>query len=75
MDDVEFKESVRQGVILRFKVDRIKLGNTSVTYQVEVNDVSEGKQPSTIFKTNVTFVALSEEGEDGRPRAIDRSAG
>jgi len=57
MDKVEFKRSVRQGSILRFSVEKVKKGNTSVTYQV---DVYKGNDPSNekkqIFTTRVTLV-------------------
>ena len=61
MDQVEFKKSVRQGTILKFRVDRVKQGSTSVTYSVEVFGGDDSpEQP--IFSTNVTFVRVDEEG-------------
>jgi len=61
MDEVEFKKSVRQGTILKFRVERVKVGSTSVTYSVKVfgdDDSPEG----LIFSTDVTFVRVDKEG-------------
>ena len=36
MDRVEFRKSVKQGVILKIKTDRVREGDTSVQYAAEV---------------------------------------
>jgi hypothetical protein len=36
MDRVEFRHGVKQGTILRFHVEKTRVGNTSVSYQVYV---------------------------------------
>jgi len=63
MDKVEFRRTVRQGSILSFDVNKVKEGNTSVQYGVEVssNDLESG-QEEVIFSTHVTFVRIDEQG-------------
>jgi acyl-CoA hydrolase len=63
MDRVEFKKSVRQGSILRFAVDRSKIGRSSVLYQVKVfcDDIELGTE-EPVFTTKVSFVCLDDLG-------------
>jgi len=63
MDRVEFRRSVRQGVILRFDSRRARLGRTSVQYQVEVfaDDPQSGREEA-IFSTGVSFVCIDRQG-------------
>jgi len=63
MDKVEFRRTVRQGSILSFDVNKVKEGNTSVQYGVEVssNDLESGEE-EVIFSTHVTFVRIDEQG-------------
>lgn len=64
MDRVEFRKSVKNGSILRFMVERLKTGNTSVKYTVNV--FSEGittGNDEAVFTTNVTFVNVDAEGK------------
>ncbi len=58
MDDVSFKKSVREGSILHFRSERVRLGTTSVTYHVAV---CSGELE--IFSTHVTMVRVDEKGE------------
>ena len=64
MDRVEFKQSVKQGTILRFVVQKQKQGRTSVQYEVNVyrgeQNVDENKD--SIFVTRVTLVRINEQG-------------
>ncbi len=64
MDRVEFRKSVREGTILRFQIELVRPGNTSVQYQVTVyaDDPDSGAEAS-IFGTRVTFVCLDEQGQ------------
>ena len=64
MDEVEFRKSVRKGTILRFQVDCITRGTTSVKSQVDVSreDIESGTIES-IFSTTVTFVRVDEKGK------------
>ena len=61
MDKVEFRTAVRQGTILRFLVTRVRLGKTSVTYEVDVANGSDPSAPS-IFSTHVTLVRVDDAG-------------
>ena len=64
MDRVEFRKSVRQGTILRFNCERTKVGNTSVTYKVDVFKAnSSSGDTDSVFATNVTMVRVDEEGK------------
>ena len=64
MDRVEFRRSVRGGSILKFLVERIKIGTTSVQYVVNVfhEDVRIGGE-RMVFSTHVTFVCIDNEGK------------
>ncbi len=61
LDNVEFRHSVKEGAILKIRSTRTKLGNSSVSYQV---DVFNELDPATevIFSTSVTFVRVDEMG-------------
>jgi acyl-CoA hydrolase len=63
MDRVEFRHPVRGGAILRFDVQRDRVGTTSVQYTVNVfaDDLDSGREES-VFSTHVTFVCLDGEG-------------
>lgn len=64
MDDVEFRKSVRQGAILRFDVERGKIGTTSVQYSVKVFSDSLGVgEGESVFSTAITFVCLDAKGK------------
>jgi len=68
MNRVEFRKSVRQGVILRFAIQRSRRGNSSVQYEVMVyaENPDSGLEES-IFSTGVSFVCVDEQG---RKRSI-----
>lgn len=63
MDKVEFRKSVRQGTVLRFKSRRAKEGETSVQYTVKVyaDDLASGTEEA-VFSTHVSFVCLDAAG-------------
>ncbi len=63
MDKVEFRKSVRQGTVLRFKSRRARVGKTSVQYTVKVysDNLTTGTEES-VFSTHVTFVCLDGAG-------------
>ena len=65
MDNVEFRQSVRQGSILRFVVEPCKRGRTSVQYTAKVfcEQIETGGGEALIFSTNVSFVCLNDAGE------------
>jgi len=65
MDSIEFRKSVKEGSILRFLVERAKIGKTSVQYAVNVfhEDIASGDiRAKVVFSTHVTFVCLDNEG-------------
>jgi acyl-CoA hydrolase len=65
MDSIEFRKSVKEGSILRFLVERVKIGKTSVQYAVNVfhEDIANGDiKAKGVFSTHVTFVCLDNEG-------------
>ena len=64
MDRVEFRQTVTKGTILKFNCEKVKTGNTSVCYHVEVTNAnSDDSEPSTIFSTNVTLVRVDQNGD------------
>lgn len=60
METVEFHHSVREGTILEFNCEKVRKGNTSVTYDVKVFDRKSNRD--AIFSTRVTFVAVDNNG-------------
>lgn len=71
MDRVEFRESVRQGAILRFHVAKVAVGDTSVTYAVDAFSKPFSPDPERqVFSTRVTFVRV---GPDGKKLSLPRS--
>lgn len=63
MDEVNFKKSVRQGTILKFVVERTKIGRTSVQYKVTAIRENTGQgDEETVFSTHVTLVHVDEYG-------------
>jgi acyl-CoA hydrolase len=64
MDKVEFKKSVRKGTILKFIVEKMKQGNTSVEYEINVfRKKSEQGEDEMIFSTHLTMVSVDEQGQ------------
>ena len=69
---VEFRQSIRKGSILRFDTTRVRVGNTSVDYRVEV--AREGMEQGSAFGTTVTLVRVDESGQKKRlPQPADDS--
>lgn len=63
MDRVEFRKSIRGGTILRFETTKKRVGRTSVEYTVQVfTEKIENRERVMAFSTNITFVAVDEEG-------------
>jgi acyl-CoA hydrolase len=63
MDKVEFKQSVREGTILKFRTERTRTGRTSVTYLVDVDAGTGVSLGLSIFSTHVTLVRVDESGQ------------
>lgn len=64
MDKVEFRKNIRNGTILKFIIERGRVGTTSVQYGVLVfrgnGDVCDNE---LLFSTNVTFVNVDGQGQ------------
>ena len=76
MDRIEFNKSVREGSILSFRTEKVRVGRTSVNYLVEVfrarskssqadspHSQSEQGENESIFSTTVTLVRVDEAGQ------------
>ena len=63
MDSVSFTESVSNGDVITFDINRLKMGHTSVTYSVDVTalGVPTGIRRD-VFHTNVTFCNTDGKG-------------
>ncbi|NCO35725.1 MAG: acyl-CoA thioesterase [Armatimonadetes bacterium CG2_30_59_28] len=67
LDGVEFKKTVRGGTILRFVVEKMKTGNTSVQYQVNVfRRRPDEDEIEEVFSTRVTLVCVDSDGKKTR---------
>jgi acyl-CoA hydrolase len=63
LDNVEFRQSVKEGTILTFLAEKAKAGNTSVQYQMSVFLTgTETGEKEMIFSTHVTYVRIDEYG-------------
>lgn len=72
MENSEFRHPVPNGSILRFRIELVHTGTTSVVYSVDVfADAPGGSTEELIFTNRVTFVALD---ENGNKTALNRSA-
>ena len=67
MDNIQFRRPVSNGTILRFKMEPVRQGNTSVTYAAEVyKSTPASRDEQMVFSTHVTFVSVNENGEKVR---------
>ncbi len=70
LDKVEFRHGVREGSILRFNIELLKEGVSSVTYQANVyRRAFECCEDVHVFSTNATLVNVDEQG---KKRAINK---
>src|SRR5688572_24634764 len=67
-----FKQPVQIGDLLSFYVDLVKIGNTSITVNVEVYAERRPSDPTVVRVTEatLTYVAID---RDGRPRPVPRA--
>ena len=64
LDNVHFQHAIHHGDILRFTVQEIKRGRTSVSYGVEVfGEKSTHSSDLVLFATNISFVSVDETGQ------------
>lgn len=65
MDKVEFHHRVQEGSILKLAVEEVKVGRTSVTYQVDVvclQTAGHEGSPEPVFSNQVTMVRVDTDG-------------
>ncbi len=63
MDEIVFRHPVLNGSILRFHIELLRRGKTSVTYAVEVfADAPGAAAEQKVFTTRVTFVRVDRSG-------------
>ncbi len=64
LDTVVFRKSIRMGSVLKFDINRTRVGNTSAVYSVKVfSDSIENGAEELVFETNITFVNIDESGK------------
>jgi acyl-CoA hydrolase len=63
MNRVEFRKTAGDGAILRFEVQRVHVGHSSVTYEVHVfRRALHADSEEPIFSTAITFVRVDDQG-------------
>ena len=63
MDNVSFKQKVLNGEVLKFDVQVVKKGSSSVEYFIQVFGETRSKNPNTVlFETSLTFVSVDKAG-------------
>lgn len=60
LDEVYFRANVKEGSILEFDLEKVKEGNTSVQFQVDVYSNLRSDEKILIFETKITMVNLDE---------------
>lgn len=63
LDNVVFRHRIVSGEILRFVVERQRLGNSSVEYRVQVFGTTRPEPQNTLFETQITFVNTDNQGQ------------
>jgi len=63
LDEVTFRHQIVTGQILRFQCQQTRIGNTSVSYQVQVYGERYRRDlHKVLFETNITFVCVDDAG-------------
>jgi len=63
LDHVEFRHPIKQGQILKFKCNKTRVGNTSVTYNVKVVGARYNRDSDQVlFENNISFVCVDGQG-------------
>ncbi len=63
MSEVRFKKSVHPKSVLRFESERTRIGNTSVTYHMDVfSRPIDSAAEELVFHTDITFVRVDGVG-------------
>lgn len=67
--NVEFRHPIRKGQILRFSCDKIRVGKTSVTYNVKVYAARyQTDKDKVLFENTISFVCVDEAGNKTKVR-------
>jgi acyl-CoA hydrolase len=62
LDDVAFKNPIREGEILCFDIIQSKKGNSSITYQVKIIGEKLAPKQQVLFQTSIVFVNVDKDG-------------
>lgn len=63
MQDVQFRQGISVGEVLRFAVERVHTGQTSVRYRVRAHGLVLAADPAQVlFETVITFVNVDAAG-------------
>jgi acyl-CoA hydrolase len=64
LDNVVFRKPIKVGYILCFDVVRVRLGTTSVSYDIKVFNAKDHTQKDDLlFETHIVFVNVNAEGK------------
>lgn len=64
LDNVVFRKPIKVGYILCFEVNQVRLGHTSIEYQVRVFNAREDvKGENLLFETKIVFVNVDKTGK------------
>jgi acyl-CoA thioesterase YciA len=69
IDTLEFKKPVKEGDIIRFYGETVKIGTSSLTIKIKVTRNNKDNTFETVCETQIVFVNIDEEGN---PRPIDK---
>ncbi len=73
MEAVSFMKSVPNGAIVTFEINRIRIGKTSVTYQVDVTAREMfARESYEVFHTKITLCAVNAQGEKTTLKSLER---
>jgi acyl-CoA hydrolase len=62
LDDVTFKNPIREGEILCFDIRQSQKGNSSVTYEVKIIGEKLAPKGQILFQTSIVFVNVDPDG-------------
>jgi acyl-CoA hydrolase len=64
MDNVEFRERIQIGEVLRLCVDQTHVGTTSVRYRIQAfGTVHSSARDTALFETGIAFVNVDDRGQ------------
>ncbi|PLX82919.1 MAG: acyl-CoA thioesterase [Desulfuromonas sp.] len=72
MNDIQFRYQVKSGSILRFRIEPLRQGSSSISYSVLVfADEPGATEEVQVFSTEVTFVRVDENGKKSELPKVD----